>query len=328
MEQKQLDELDETPIEEYIEEEDEVETFKAKKKAMKKNKKSPWDDEHLPHSKEEKLQEDSNKATAENPQKQREEAHASSVSSHSSNLYHEPKEPINPWSDTKEEPKSSTGWIITTVLLMVLLIAAIVTGGFGLMNPQNTLTPTQAEQKAVSYVNSQLLEQGLQAIVVSSKDVGEHYQITMEVQGQLVDTYISKDGTLFFPQGFDTSKNIIPNSNVNQTSTTPVDTKPVVKPVETNPQTPKRTTELTMTAKRWIFNPSQLTVPQGDHIKLNINPQSLTFTFAIPELGIEKEITGPTVIEFDVPNPGSYPYLCKSCEDDQAVSMTGIIVVE
>lgn len=84
--------------------------------------------------------------------------------------------------------------------------------------------------------------------------------------------------------------------------------------------------ELTITAKKWFFSPSKLTVNKGDKVILTIFPENLDFTFSIPELKVEKEIKGKTVVEFTASQSGSFDYNCGTCEDYRG--MTGILTVE
>ncbi|MBU1111270.1 MAG: thioredoxin domain-containing protein [Nanoarchaeota archaeon] len=86
------------------------------------------------------------------------------------------------------------------------------------------------------------------------------------------------------------------------------------------------TVTLSLTAKKWMFSPRELTVNAGDNVLLNINADGLDFTFAIPELGVEEEISGTTVVEFTASEGGEFNFECSSCEDWRG--MTGTLTVE
>lgn len=86
------------------------------------------------------------------------------------------------------------------------------------------------------------------------------------------------------------------------------------------------TVTLSITAKKWMFDPRELTVSAGDTVLLNINTEDLDFTFAIPGLGVEEEITGTTVVEFTAGEAGEFEFACSSCEEWRG--MTGTLTVE
>ena len=72
-----------------------------------------------------------------------------------------------------------------------------------------------------------------------------------------------------------------------------------------------------------------MTVALGSQVKLALVPdtsnptQSLAeFTFAIPGLGIEKEVTGQTEVVFTADKAGSFEYTCSSCEDFRGMKGT------
>ena len=59
------------------------------------------------------------------------------------------------------------------------------------------------KRKALDYVNSQLLQPPFVATIDSSEELDNLYKIVLSVVGQTVDSYVTKDGKFFFPQGFD-----------------------------------------------------------------------------------------------------------------------------
>ena len=98
---------------------------------------------------------------------------------------------------------------------------------------------------------------------------------------------------------------------------------------ETQPQEEMVTVpsaDLTLNAKRWLFEPQMLKVSKGSRVVLSVVPDNLGFTFAIPNLGVEEEISGTTTIEFSADSVGEFAFECSSCEDWRG--MTGKLVVE
>ena len=447
----------------------------------------------------------------------------------------ETSSPINPWEDEKEGSGWFTkisSWKTITGLVIVLLLVSLFTHGFT-FSEKNTVTGAtvatvtlhEAEQKALTYVNTQLLQPPFQATVQSSQELETLYKVTLAVAGQTVDSYVTKDGKLFFPQalnldappaGSNTNKNeagtakpaqvmdvsvdddpalgeanapvtIIEFSDyqcpfcgkfftetegqlrkeyvetgkvklvyrdfplefhpeaepaalaadcaneqgkfweyhdllfTNQAelsdanykkwaadlgldttkfntcykklkyldevkkdmadgqkygvSGTPaffvngkmitgaqpyaifkqeIDTAvsaagtgdqkqpevkvqepaPVVTPEEptvvpeptTEPVAAGETVKLTLNAKKWIFDPHEVTVKKGSTVVVTVIPAGLDFTFAVPALGVEKKVSGTTEVQFTADKAGSFDFTCASCEDWRG--MKGTLVVQ
>ena len=79
-------------------------------------------------------------------------------------------------------------------------------------------------------------------------------------------------------------------------------------------------------AKKWVFSPDNIDVKKGETIRLTILPKDLDFTFTIPELGVEKEVSGQTTVEFKASKTGTFQFECGSCEDWRG--MTGTLTVK
>jgi plastocyanin len=105
---------------------------------------------------------------------------------------------------------------------------------------------------------------------------------------------------------------------------------PVVIEVPEEPEAPEvtaETKEITLNAKKWLFDPEEIKVNKGDMIKLRIIPTGLAeFTFAIPDLGVEQQVNGNTLVEFSATKTGSFDFECSSCEDYRG--MTGTLQVK
>lgn len=106
---------------------------------------------------------------------------------------------------TKEiKSKKVIGWQISTGVLTILLLVSIFVGNFNINNTQEEkttiLTSQEVEEKAIEYINKNILQgQG----VATSKGVeesGDMYLIKLDVNGQTLDSYATKDGEMLFPQ--------------------------------------------------------------------------------------------------------------------------------
>jgi len=277
----------------------------------------------------------------------------------------ETAKPVNPWA---EESKQGTGmfketstWQALTAIVVILLLLSILTQGFRFSEKEgvgSAITLTEAQTKAVSYVNTKLLQPPFTAEVKSAEETATLYKFKLSVAGQEVDSYMTKDGALFFPQGLDlTNEKTVEvsaettNETTKETETTNKTASPIVS--ETNKadstkqvsQTtePKSTTEtkpaatiepkkantpqVTLVAKRWLFTPDRLVVKQGQPVILTVKPEDLNFEFSITGLGITKKIPGLTTnIEFTPQKAGTYTFSCSNCEDWRG--MKGTLVVE
>jgi protein-disulfide isomerase/plastocyanin len=545
MEQKQLDEVEDSFFgEEFIDDEDfptikvEPEVKKTKKttkrtKSVKKtaSKKSSSKDKGEPVKMDEEkspIKEDMNEEITITPAK---EINKDSDMEHTeSEIPNDDKEsvkvdsPIDPWDDDEEEEgmfKEASTWKALTGIAIVLLVISVFTQGFHFSDDPTggavaSLSLLEAEGKVLDYVNSNLLQPPFTAELQSSEDAGSLYKMTLLVSGQEIDSYITKDGNLFFPQGFDTTENLVdtaatPSLDVsadddavkgdvnapvtiiefseyecpfckkyvdetyskivknyvdtgkvkyifrdfplnfhqhaqkaaeaaecageqdqywemhdtlfaNQDSLTvaslkqyaqdiglnqadfdqcldsgmmeeevqkdlvegqsygvsgtpaffingkmlsgaqpyevfeqeieaalanannPVvvvddsevdevaevildDTTPDVPVVIEEPEVVLETKEITLNAKKWLFDPEEIKVNKGDMIKLRIIPTGLAeFTFAIPDLGVEQQVNGNTLVEFSATKTGSFDFKCSSCEDYRG--MTGTLQVK
>ncbi len=126
--------------------------------------------------------------------------------------------PVNPWEDDNKSSglfKEVSTWKALTGLMLVLLVLSVFTQGFNFSEKTAvtgaataTVTLQEAEQKVLTYVNTQLLQAPFQAEVKASEELNTLYKITLAVAGQSIDSYVTKDGNLFFPQGLNTNEAI------------------------------------------------------------------------------------------------------------------------
>ena len=133
------------------------------------------------------------------------------------------KPAYNPWEEDEEkDPSKASTWKVIAGLLVIALIFSILTQGFDFSEEgkgaSTEISLSAAEEKTKNYVNSNLLQPPFVAEVKTSEDVGSLYKITLSVAGQDIDSYITKDGQYFFPQGFDTSLTLAATDGINTTA--------------------------------------------------------------------------------------------------------------
>jgi cytochrome c oxidase subunit 2 len=88
--------------------------------------------------------------------------------------------------------------------------------------------------------------------------------------------------------------------------------------------------EIQMTAKRYTFNPSQVKVKQGDHVKLVITATDHDHGFKLEAFGINQELKkgAATTVEFTADKAGTFPFECSKFCGLGHKRMRGELVVE
>jgi len=144
----------------------------------------------------------------------KEEAHEH-VKKEESHVHHQEKKPI----------KKITVWQTAAAVLGILLIISLFTGGFGIKSgPKETgtvLTIQDAANKAITYINTNLLQPGTTAKLVSSEEKNGLYNIKMDIGGRQFDSYLTKDGSLLFPSTVDLTQKVEPTAEATATESPP-----------------------------------------------------------------------------------------------------------
>ena len=105
--------------------------------------------------------------------------------------------------------KKSVVWQIATALAVLLLIISIATGGFGVNKTTpseegvETISAEEAAEKAVDYINNNLLQPGTSAELNGVSESNGVYSIDITVGGGDYTSYVSLDGKLLFVSGVD-----------------------------------------------------------------------------------------------------------------------------
>jgi hypothetical protein len=94
------------------------------------------------------------------------------------------------------------------ILSLMLALVMTVTGcSLKSSSTAKVLTPDQAKAQITDYINNQLLAGApYKATVNSISEVEGLYKMTIDVNNQTLDTYMTKDATIFFPQAIDMTK--------------------------------------------------------------------------------------------------------------------------
>ncbi len=103
------------------------------------------------------------------------------------------------------------------VWLIIIVIVLVAAGYFFLVKNKSTdLGKDAIKTEVENYVNTNLMQGGEKATV---KDVTEYdglYKVTLNVSGQDITTYVTKDGKEFFPQALNTGESLSQNSGQQQ----------------------------------------------------------------------------------------------------------------
>ena len=89
------------------------------------------------------------------------------------------------------------------------------------------------------------------------------------------------------------------------------------------------TVTVTMTAKKYEFSPSVVTVTKGQHVKLQVTALDTTHGFEIKDYNVDAELKKgvPATVEFDADREGTFPFKCSHFCGLGHSKMKGEIVV-
>ncbi len=93
-------------------------------------------------------------------------------------------------------------WMFSTAVLALILTAVLLsTYMVKEKEPvvkEKELTPEEARDKAMNYINENLVQPGTKAAAVSVEEAGSVYKVVTEYQGQLIPVYITREGRYLF----------------------------------------------------------------------------------------------------------------------------------
>ena len=96
--------------------------------------------------------------------------------------------------------KKTTIWQIIVGVLAVLLIVSFFTNGFrfGGVTGGSVVSSDDAVDKAVDYINENMLQEGMLAELKDSGEESGLYSFKIEISGREYDSYVTKDGKMLF----------------------------------------------------------------------------------------------------------------------------------
>jgi len=96
------------------------------------------------------------------------------------------------------EVKKITMWQIATGILGVLLIVSIFTSGFGGITGAAIMSEEEAVEKAITYINENMVQPGATAELKEAKKENGLYAFKIELSGKEYDSYVTTDGRMLF----------------------------------------------------------------------------------------------------------------------------------
>ncbi len=118
-------------------------------------------------------------------------------------------------------------WILISVVLAIVLILSLIQGWS--VSGKTSLSANETAQKAIDYINNNLVQSGYSVTLLSVEDLKSVYKVTTLYQGSEIPVYISKDGSYLFLSAYDTSENIGQTNNTETPEEIPKTDKPTVQ---------------------------------------------------------------------------------------------------
>jgi len=116
-------------------------------------------------------------------------------------------------------------WQIIAVVVFILFVFSLLTGGFGLNNVLNKYPVDKISQEAIKFINENLLAGESSASLISSSCLGKVglCKITIKINEREYNSYVSTDGNLLFPDTVDVKEFLAQkNSEAEQEAARPV----------------------------------------------------------------------------------------------------------
>ncbi len=86
-------------------------------------------------------------------------------------------------------------WQGLSILLIILIIISFLTNGFKVFN---LISKEEAKERVINFLNTALAGKG-QPTITDLKEEKGLYMLNINLNGQQFNSYLSKDGSLFFP---------------------------------------------------------------------------------------------------------------------------------
>jgi len=114
--------------------------------------------------------------------------------------------------------KINKNLIVVIIVIVALIVIAFLfqkgkLGGAGL-----SVSSQQAAERAIGYINNNILAGGGTASLVGVSEANGVFKVSLKIGEQGYDSYVSKDGKLLFPEGYDMDKKAVEKAAVATTT--------------------------------------------------------------------------------------------------------------
>jgi hypothetical protein len=90
---------------------------------------------------------------------------------------------------------------VTLPILLVIILVVI--GVWSFKNPIKTISPEAAKSRTESFINTYLMQSGNKATIKEVTTEYGLYKLKIDIVSDVIESYLTKDGKLFFPQAMD-----------------------------------------------------------------------------------------------------------------------------
>lgn len=116
------------------------------------------------------------------------------------------------------------------VLAVVIIVAGLIgAGAFFYFDQAGLLTPEEVGERAIKFINEEILSEGNAASLVQVTEEGSVYKIKLQIGETEYESYATKDGKLLFPDGYLMEAELEGSTNQTQTLEIPKRERPDVK---------------------------------------------------------------------------------------------------
>lgn len=156
----------------------------------------------------------------EEPKKEPETApeHHPTLERHQTPEHRQPGQHHPPHHHQSKKKLKAGVWKTLAIALIILLAVSIYTGGFSSLKGESKEKITE---KTLAFVNNQLLQGQTAAKLNSIAEKEGLYNLKLDIAGREIDTYVTKNGKLLFPQAVDMEAVPNPSSTPSDDQTAP-----------------------------------------------------------------------------------------------------------
>ena len=123
---------------------------------------------------------------------------------------------------------------------------------------------------------------------------------------------------------------VVPALNELAEVVTPIPTPMPAVSIESTPGTQPAVKTFSIVATQWTFEPSTITVKEGDRVKLSVTSADVAHGIALPDFGIAQSVQpGQTVdVELVANKKGRFSFFCNVYCGQGHINMKGLLIVE